>query len=174
MKEKEVARRKTKSGSVMPSEDDVAAALEHWNDYCRSLQDELNSPVPIGPVQPRFSLLSGDDDIGMARFGAMTTEELWAKLGLPGAANFPFAALGDDTRPATVPRWHQIIGALVIISHAFTEEEGEPALPTLICDDVGLGKTLQIVVAVCMITHLREQQEQHPHKVLPLPPFAIG
>lgn len=174
LKEKVVGGRKTKSGSVMPSEADVAAALEIWNTYCRSLQDTENCPVPIGHVRPRVALLEGDDDLGMDRFRGMKTEELWARLGLPGATNFPFAALGDGTTPAIVPKWHQIVGASVILSNAFTAEAGMPALPTLICDDVGLGKTLQIVEAACMIVHMREQQENHPNKLLVLPPFALG
>jgi SNF2 family DNA or RNA helicase len=166
--------RKTKSGSLLPNEAEVAAAQEHWNSYCQSLQDDKNCPVPVGTVRPRFDLLDGDQDIGMDEFRHVPADQLWANLGLPGATRFPFSEPGDATKPGAAPKWHQIAGVHAILNGAFTSDLKQSARPTLLCDDVGLGKTLQIIGAISMIAHMREQQEQRPDKSLLLPPFAVS
>ncbi|KAG8736724.1 hypothetical protein FRC10_009033, partial [Ceratobasidium sp. 414] len=166
--------RKGKSGSVLPSEAEMATAREHWNEYCQGLEDDQNCPVPVGPAQARFDLLDGDDeDVGMEELRDMSTEQLWASLGLPGATQFPFAKQGGAGGAGPRPKWHQIAGSLAILKGAFTAGLGQPARPTMLCDDVGLGKTLQIIGAISLIAHMREQQEQRPDKSLLPPPFAV-
>ncbi|KAG8711489.1 hypothetical protein FRC08_015832 [Ceratobasidium sp. 394] len=167
--------RKLKSGSLVPSEAEIAAALEHWNDYCQSLQDDRDCPVPLGSVRPRFDLLEpdGDQDIGMDELASLTPEELWTSLGLPGASQFPFAEPGGPTKQPARPRWHQVAGVLAILKRAFTGELGQSACPTMLCDDVGLGKTLQIIGTISTIAHMREQQERRADKVFVPPPFAV-
>ncbi|KAG9098557.1 hypothetical protein FRC06_006228 [Ceratobasidium sp. 370] len=165
--------RQPKSGSVLPSEAEIAKAQEHWNSYCQSVKDDRNCPVPLGVVCPRFNLLDGDQDIGMEEFRGVPPAQLWASLGLPGATQFPFAEQGSPTKAAARPKWHQVAGVLAILKGAFTAKLGRPARPTMLCDDVGLGKTLQIIGAISMIAHMHEQQKQQPANSVVPPPFAI-
>ncbi|KAB5587868.1 ATP-dependent helicase [Ceratobasidium theobromae] len=165
---------KKMTGSLFPSEAKLTAAQEHWNLYCQNLQDEQNLPVPMGPVGPQFSFLDGDHDVGMDDFRGMTTENLWVSLGLPGVTQFLFGEPGSVGKAATIPKWHQIAGSLTILRGLFMEKLDQHACPTMLCDDVGLGKTLQIIGAIIMISHLHAQQEKHPDKSLVPPPFAIG
>ncbi|KAB5587686.1 hypothetical protein CTheo_8873 [Ceratobasidium theobromae] len=164
--------RKSKSGSLLPSEAEITAAREYWNNYCQSVQDDQDCPVPVGPVGPRFNLFDGDQDVGMDELKGMSTEHLWASLGLLGVTSFPFAEPGGPYKAGAHPKWHQIAGSLAILRGAFTTKLGEPARPTMLCDDVGLGKTLQIIGVISIIAHMHEHQEQRSDKKFVPPLFA--
>ncbi|QRW14226.1 SNF2 family amino-terminal protein [Ceratobasidium sp. AG-Ba] len=158
---------------VMPTESEVMEANEHWANYLRTIQDEQNCPVPTRTsCADRVELLEGSGDIGMENYDGKSDLEIWANLGLPGATQFPLAHPGDENRKPVQPMRHQLAGTALILSRVFTRPS-ESAAPTLLCDDVGLGKTYQILAAMKMIAHWRELQEKSPEKVLPLPPFAV-
>ncbi|QRV83736.1 Helicase conserved C-terminal domain [Ceratobasidium sp. AG-Ba] len=167
------ASREAKITGVMPTESEVMEASEHWANYLRTIQDEQNCPVPTRTsCADRVELLEGSGDIGMENYDGKSDLEIWANLGLPGATQFPFAHPGDENRKPVRPMRHQLAGTASILSRVFTRPS-ESAAPTLLCDDVGLGKTYQILAAMKMIAHWRELQEKSPEKVLPLPPFAV-
>ncbi|KAG9098672.1 hypothetical protein FRC06_006082 [Ceratobasidium sp. 370] len=170
---------KSKSGSVMPDEAEMAAAFEHYmEDYCNSLCSDPSSLVPPTPESGPIDLTPHESDIGVDRFRDWSTEKAWANLGLPGATQFPFAEPssqkpGEPAKAKAVPKWHQIIGVNAILEGAFTKELGDQARPTLLCDDVGLGKTLQIIGAISTIAHLHEQQKRPEQERLPPPAFTM-
>jgi hypothetical protein len=99
-----------------------------------------------------------------------------------GATQFPFGEPGtcfppelhQPLKPKAEPRWHQVIGVHAILEGAFTTQLRECSRPTVLCDDVGLGKTLQIIGIFSMLSHLYEQQLLGKEWRLPLPPFTIG
>ncbi|KAG8739125.1 hypothetical protein FRC10_006123 [Ceratobasidium sp. 414] len=171
-----------KSTSVVPNEAEMAAAFEHYmEDYCKSLYSDPDSLVPPAPESDPIDLTEDDVDIGVDRFKDWPTEKAWANLGLPGATQFPFAEPGTGAPPRpgeaagakVVPKWHQIVGVIAILEGAFTKELGDRPRPTLLCDDVGLGKTLQIIGAISMLAHLQEQQRRPLEERLPPPAFTI-
>ncbi|EUC59169.1 SNF2 family amino-terminal protein, partial [Rhizoctonia solani AG-3 Rhs1AP] len=62
-----------------------------------------------------------------------------------------------------------VSGVCIMLERFFTRSLGDLPLSTLLCDDVGLGKTGQIIGLISMVIHLYEAQ----CKGAPLPPFAI-
>jgi hypothetical protein len=53
------------------------------------------------------------------------------------------------------PRWHQQVGILKIIQQAFNQKS------TLLMDDVGLGKTMQITGVIAMLAYFRDYFSHH-------------
>ncbi len=52
----------------------------------------------------------------------------------------------------------------------FTEEEGEVPRQTLLCDEVGVGKTFQLIGVISMLAHIIELQRAGKE----LPPLLRG
>ncbi|KAF8748146.1 SNF2 family N-terminal domain [Rhizoctonia solani] len=131
-------------------------------------------------VSGLHSLVDGCKDIGVLHLKSLSTEALWAQLGLPGVDQFPFAEPGTgesakDMAPlaktCAVPFWHQVVGTLRILEGAFTQRVGNCAQPTLLCNNVGLGKTVQIIGVISMIQHYYKQQELPAKERLATPMF---
>ncbi|KAG8702956.1 hypothetical protein FRC08_003148 [Ceratobasidium sp. 394] len=91
-------------------------------------------------------------------------------LAEPGTQLIGHEDVGTVSKPAIVPDWHQWVGALAMFRAWFTAELGEPTEPLLLCDEVGLGKTLQMVMTITFLVHLIENQARG----LPLPPLLRG
>jgi hypothetical protein len=53
------------------------------------------------------------------------------------------------------PRWHQLIGILRLVQRAF---EGEPML---LMDEVGIGKSLQVIAVPVVLAYFREFYDKH-------------
>jgi hypothetical protein len=104
---------------------------------------------------------------GVEDLKGFTTDELWQKLGLPDKAipffnttsdpfgtHDPWVDLDWFSNPSHVspfgPRWHQLQGILRMVERAF---EGKPVL---LMDEVGLGKTLQVVAVIAILAFYRE------------------
>ena len=52
------------------------------------------------------------------------------------------------------PRWHQLVGIVKIVMQAFKGE------PLMLMDEVGVGKTLQLVGAIATLTFFRDFYEK--------------
>ena len=52
------------------------------------------------------------------------------------------------------PRWHQLVGILKMLHLAF---DGKPVL---LVDEVGVGKTMQVVGVIAMLAHYRDCWEK--------------
>ncbi|KAF8748551.1 helicase [Rhizoctonia solani] len=166
-----------------PSEEEMQAAYAYYvEEYCYGVGclDESELPIPTVGVSGLHSLVDGCEDIGVLHLKSLSTEALWAQLGLPGVDQFPFAEPGTgesakDMAPLAktraVPFWHQVVGTLRILEGAFTQRVGDCAQPTLLCDNVGLGKTVQIIGVISMIQHYYKQQELPAKERLATPMF---
>ncbi|QRW09610.1 ATP-dependent DNA helicase [Ceratobasidium sp. AG-Ba] len=166
------ARKKKSKLSRVWSEEEIAASQDDYQLFCEALRREQSPDAPIGPPRNCVDLLDGVGDIGMEEFASMSTQDIWTDLGLPGATHLPFGNTDQGAKGAIIPMWHQVAGVAAVLKRAFTSTVGKPALPTMLCDDVGLGKTMQILVVIQMVVHLRKQQLLSPDKKLKPPPFA--
>ncbi|QRW23182.1 Helicase conserved C-terminal domain [Rhizoctonia solani] len=177
------SKSKSKSTQDGPSKEEMQAAYAYYvEEYCYGVGclDESKLPIPTVVVSGLHSLVDGCKDIGVLHLKSLSTEALWAQLGLPGVDQFPFAEPGTgesakDMAPlaktCAVPFWHQVVGTLRILEGAFTQRVGDCAQPTLLCDNVGLGKTVQIIGVISMIQHYYKQQELPAKERLATPMF---
>ncbi|KAF8747291.1 SNF2 family N-terminal domain [Rhizoctonia solani] len=159
------SKSKSKSTQDGPSKEEMQAAYAYYvEEYCYGVGclDESELPIPT---------------VGVS---VLVHEALWAQLGLPGVDQFPFAEPGTgesakDMAPlaktCAVPFWHQVVGTLRILEGAFTQRVGNCAQPTLLCNNVGLGKTVQIIGVISMIQHYYKQQELPAKERLATPMF---
>jgi len=108
---------------------------------------------------------------GVEDFAEYTTDALWAYLGvskipffnerydlLNGQDGWSDAKVAEEIQQHgewLVPRWHQLVGIAKMLTNAF---EGKPVL---LMDDVGIGKTLQVVGLVAVLSYYREYHLQH-------------
>jgi hypothetical protein len=145
---------------------DVAASQEQHDRFCEALRNESTCDLPIGRPRNYVDLLEGDEDIGMAPYRGASHGSLMALLSLSGAKSLPFGnAVGPEDKPI-LPFWHQLAGICTVLAHSFTHSIGVPGTPTMLCDEVGLGKTTQILGVIQMIAHMHHQQEMSVDKKL--------
>ncbi|QRW16628.1 SNF2 family amino-terminal protein [Rhizoctonia solani] len=157
------SKSKSKSTQDGPSEEEMQAAYAYYvEEYCYGVGclDESELPIPTVGVSGLHSLVDGCKDIGVSHLKSLSTEALWAQLGLPGVDQFPFAEPGTgesakDMAPLAKTR----------------ARVGDCAQPTLLCDNVGLGKTVQIIGVISMIQHYYKQQELPAKERLATPMF---
>ncbi|KAG9077291.1 hypothetical protein FRC06_008994, partial [Ceratobasidium sp. 370] len=110
--------------------------------------------------------MEGEDwkhDIGVDEYSSMGPEDMERLLGLGETGQFPFApppseAADGSPAPPLKPRWHQLVGCGKMLSGFFTQEPGGEPQPTMLCDEVGVGKTLQIIGVISMLAHIIELQ----------------
>ncbi|GAB1520554.1 hypothetical protein RhiTH_003633 [Rhizoctonia solani] len=144
------SKSKSKSTQDGPSKEEMQAAYAYYvEEYCYGVGclDKSKLPIPTVGVSGLHSLVDGCKNIGVLHLKSLSTEVLWAQLGLPGVDQFPFAEPGTgesakDMAPlaktCAVPFWHQVVGTLRILEGAFTQRVGNCAQPTLLCNNVGL------------------------------------
>ncbi|KAG9095201.1 hypothetical protein FRC06_010039, partial [Ceratobasidium sp. 370] len=96
---------------------------------------------------------TGNHDLGVDEFVQTHLGELIRLLGIGGTGTLPMASEELKTK------WHQIVGIATMLKRMFTTNIGDAPCPTLLCDDVGLGKTAQILGTICMLVHCIELQD---------------
>ncbi|QRV78910.1 ATP-dependent DNA helicase [Ceratobasidium sp. AG-Ba] len=168
---KKKEQKKRKAISKLATEQDIAASQDNYEAFCEALRPPSPGVEP-GPARNRFDLLEDYGDLGMKDYAGRSVGEMFADLGLPGATYFPFGTSGSNPEKPISMMPHQVAGTSAILKRAFTGDQDSPALPTFLCDDVGLGKTAQLLGVIQMIAHMRQQQEYHPSKKLVPPPMA--
>ncbi|KAF8750282.1 aortic smooth muscle cell differentiation [Rhizoctonia solani] len=175
---------KVKSAQGAPTEAEMQAAYAYYlEEYCHGIGslDESELPVLESGITGLHNLAEGSHDIGVAHLMSFSAKHLWNLLGLPGANQFPFAEPGANNtlnsstsqhKTRAVPFWHQLVGTLKILEGAFTQRTGTCAQPALLCDNVGLGKTVQIIGVISMLEHYYKQQELPVEQRLAPPAFT--
>ncbi len=120
-----------------------------------------------------------DDDFqwesGVEDFQHMPPEEVMAQLGLGDAQRLPTFNEVEDRNgivdPWTkdweafcktgkghpiAPRWHQWVGALGMMLRVIRD-----GVPVLLLDDVGIGKTMQVLMVIALYQLFRRHREKH-------------
>ncbi|KAG2738555.1 hypothetical protein P692DRAFT_201730973 [Suillus brevipes Sb2] len=109
---------------------------------------------------------------GVEEFQNMSEEDLWTILGIPEQRLPFFNALQDpygNHDPWTdkgeewlkgsgeplLLRWHQLVGVAKMVQNAFS------GTPILLMDEVGLGKTIQIIALIAILAFYREYYATH-------------
>lgn len=90
--------------------------------------------------------------------GPEYTIPLWNKEEHSGGLNYWDDSKVIEERPSTErlplrPRWHQLVGVFGALKRAFSGQ------PLLLADEVGLGKTAQVMAIVALLTHYRESAQ---------------
>jgi len=108
---------------------------------------------------------------GVEYFADWPAKKLWEYLGvseipffnerydsLNGRDGWSDANVAEEIEQSgekLVPRWHQLVGIAKMLTNAFTRK------PVLLMDDVGIGKTLQVVGLIVVLSYYREYHLQH-------------
>jgi hypothetical protein len=110
---------------------------------------------------------------GVEEYKDKSKDELWAILGLTYSSALPdfnqyidpdmhdywsdpdYMHKRRDTLHPLTPRWHQLVGIIKIIHQGFKGE------PLMLMDEVGVGKTLQLVGAVVILTFFRDYYDKN-------------
>jgi SNF2 family DNA or RNA helicase len=120
-------------------------------------------------------------DLGVKDMLQKSVAELVYLTGLPeGSTAFPFAEPGTPGdldgdvqpggKPAIKPEWHQWVGVACLVRAWYTAELGQRPSAMMLCDEVGLGKTLQMIGSISLLVHYLENQRRG----LDLPPVVKG
>jgi hypothetical protein len=169
------------SKSFLADREDMELAYRHYLEFCfpsheedvAGLLKELARPddEQSALAYSMFEENQGNEDIGVAEFKSKSTLEMLQLLSLNiQTGQFPFGrpastvttddgTLVEDSPPAK-PHWHQLVGTARMLQGFFTKELGQKPEPTLLCDDVGVGKTMQIIGTISMLAHIIELQRQ--------------
>ncbi|KAJ7439269.1 hypothetical protein B0H11DRAFT_1752130 [Mycena galericulata] len=148
-------------------------ALEHFAtaNIIQSLADHLNMIISGAtldmdmdmPDIPNESVPSPVWEEGTEEYSHLSVDQLWILLGFPDKAIPFFNTKLDPTalhNPWTTgirnltPRWHQLVGLYKMMNLAFIAE------PVVLMDEVGLGKTLQIIALVACLAYYRDYYHQ--------------
>jgi hypothetical protein len=109
---------------------------------------------------------------GVEEFKSMLVDDLWNALGLGNEKQLPY--FNDWIDPfmhnywehtlymeanqgrlvPLQPKWHQLIGSLKLVSQGFKGK------PLMLMDEVGVGKTLQLIGGIVILAHFRETFKQ--------------
>ncbi|EUC56386.1 SNF2 family amino-terminal protein, partial [Rhizoctonia solani AG-3 Rhs1AP] len=122
-------------------------------------EDEDPDQLTDGPVKGLndFTL-----DAGVRKWAKVSMSEIKKMLLIPDSG-LPGTRLETDGTPTRTGLWHQYVGALEMIDRSFTAEEGESGNPSLIADEVGMGKTAQSILFFQMLWHLKWLQDSNPN-----------
>ncbi|KDN34638.1 hypothetical protein RSAG8_12263, partial [Rhizoctonia solani AG-8 WAC10335] len=167
---------KVVSLSNIPSDAEMELAFQYYvEEYCNGLCLIDDLPIPArGSFHGVHDLTNGEIDIGVQHLKGWSAPQIWESFGLPGATQFPFAEPGSTSKPAAFPYWHQVVAPHAIVERAYTRAIGIRASPAMLCDNVGLGKTIQIIGVISIIRHYYEQQSLEKRRRLAPAPFMQG
>ncbi|KAG8721160.1 hypothetical protein FRC09_008339 [Ceratobasidium sp. 395] len=165
----------------MCSELELEVAYQHYLEVhfpkVGCLEGLLESQQQLDPQIAEPLLLDLGTDLGVQDLIHLRTEDVIHLLGLAaGSPSFPFAEPGSpiepaseshkDTKAAIFLDWHQWLGLACLVRAWFTASLGEAPVPMLLCDEVGLGKTIQQVASIALLAHYIECQGR---KIAPPP-----
>ncbi|KAB5587982.1 SNF2 family amino-terminal protein [Ceratobasidium theobromae] len=98
-------------------------------------------------------------DAGVAHLGKMTMEDMWRQLGLRDGL-LPGRAV-DESGNSLRLAWHQWVSILEMVDRSFTATLGQVGRPTLLADEVGFGKTAQVIGYLQVLWHLKTLQDSN-------------
>ncbi|KAG8699862.1 hypothetical protein FRC11_013416, partial [Ceratobasidium sp. 423] len=120
--------------------------------------DDDGEQLTTGPVNGvnDFTL-----DAGVERWAKVSIAEIKKMLLIPDSG-LPGTRLKADGTASITPLWHQWVAAMEMIDRSFTTTLGESGTPTLVADEVGMGKTVQSILYLQIIWHLKWLQDSNP------------
>lgn len=105
-----------------------------------------------------LQLLSADyDDTGAKQWAGLSPDAIKQALCLLGDGVLPITRRVDG-QPAISPTWHQLVGGACFLDRSFPRP-GTQGTPVMLADQVGMGKTLQVVVFLQLLIHVAALQE---------------
>ncbi|CUA74686.1 SNF2-related protein [Rhizoctonia solani] len=133
---------------------DMNGAMNEMTEALINLQqeDSSSSPDPANPVAVDLLNGTGSGDLGVDEFAQTPTVELLRLMGIEKAGALPL------TSACLKILWHQLVAIVIMLKRMFTLRLDDTPDPTLLCDDVGLGKTAQMLGIICMLVHCIELQ----------------
>ncbi|KAG8714683.1 hypothetical protein FRC11_007533 [Ceratobasidium sp. 423] len=104
---------------------------------------------------------------GLNDFPLNAGVEHWSKVLIPEMkkmllvleAGLPGTRLEADSTPMCTPLWHQWVSVMEMVDQLFTATVGEPGKPTLVADEVGMGKTSQSILFLQILWHPKWPQD---------------
>lgn len=160
----------------------MLASKEKINDLTVALEEHLNQSdrettaeaPPCLDLTDEPSLKIEDWTDGVEEYKFLTKDKLWEMLGLSGKSipllndkqdlcgtydpwvdtGREWFSIPENGHPL-VPKWHQLVGISKMLDNFFSSK------PTLLMDDVGLGKTLQVVGFFAMLALYRDHHEKN-------------
>ena len=165
----------------LPSDEDMARAYTHYLETLFSDEGETGEDLLASLEQPSEAytarlLEHKGGDLGCEKYAKTSIEELYRLLGMVGGAvpfgeqGGPSTKKGQPDKKQFVPRWHQLVAVAVALGKFFTSTQGEAPSSLMVCDDVGLGKTIEVLLMICMLAHSYELQQLNK----PLMPLLQG
>ncbi|KAG9093689.1 hypothetical protein FRC06_011413 [Ceratobasidium sp. 370] len=142
---------------------------QSWAEY----QQALWTPAPseAGPFDIDFDsdeqaegplpgLNDFGPDAGVGHWGKVSTSEIKKMLLIP-ASGLPGMRLKDDGSPMMEPMRHQWVALLEMVDRSFAKP-GALGRPTLLADEVGMGKTALGIMFIQALWHLKALQDGNP------------
>ena len=159
--------------------DRLLGMLDEALDLDITLEGRASIEVPEISEEEMSNWTEGTD-----RFDKLTIDELRALTGYAvdgvNIGDSPFLARLIDPARNLVPgtrefevaeanglltklllRWHQWVAVIEMVRRTFTDKLGEPGDPTLLADQVGLGKTITVILYIQVLWHLQELQRNN-------------
>jgi SNF2 family DNA or RNA helicase len=96
-------------------------------------------------------------DAGVQKWSTKSSAEIIKMLGLP-ESGLPGCRRNKDGSLSREPLWHQWACVAEMINRSFTES-GNMGVPTLLADEVGMGKTAQSIIFIQVLWHLKTLQD---------------
>ncbi|KAF8595568.1 hypothetical protein BDV93DRAFT_564271 [Ceratobasidium sp. AG-I] len=148
----------------------MARAYTHYLETLFSDDGETGQDLLASLEQPSEAytarlLEHKSGDLGCEKYANVSIEELYRLLGMVGGAvpfgeeGGPSTKKGEPDKKRFVPRWHQLVALAVALEMFFTSSQHEVPLPLMVCDDVGLGKTIEVLLMICALAHSYELQQ---------------
>ncbi|CAE7106900.1 unnamed protein product [Rhizoctonia solani] len=132
---------------------DMDGAMSEMTEALGHLQQEnsvsSSDTADLIPVDLLSS--TGHGDLGVNEFAQTPITELLRLLGIDKTGVLPL------TSESLKIMWHQLVSIAIILKRMFTPNLDDMPDPTLLCDDVGLGKTAQLLGVISTANAIRHR-----------------
>lgn len=98
---------------------------------------------------------------GLQRTAKMSTADIKKMLLVP-EAGLPGSRRSSDGSVSMEAMWHQWTGAAEMLNGTFVERGGV-GRPSVVADEVGMGKTAQGILYIQLMWHLKSLQDSNPN-----------
>jgi SNF2 family DNA or RNA helicase len=124
-----------------------------------ALEFQADDSMDAFADRPLAGMNSFPLNAGVERWSSRSVDEIKEMLGIP-ASGLPGCARDANGDPVSEPMWHQWASVIEMIDRTFTMD-GEDGRPTLLADEVGMGKTVQVIVYLQVLWHLKTMQDSN-------------
>ena len=149
----------------------MSAVIEEIDRVLTTMAENVEEPQEL--AMPDFDV-EIEWESGVEDYEKMPPEEVMGLLGLtdgklpnfndvedrngdvePWSKEWAAFRKSDEASPMS-PRWHQWVGALGMMLRLIHKE-----VPVLLLDDVGIGKTMQVLMVIALYQIFRRHREKH-------------